>query len=176
MKPTVGAALIAFVRRSSGLSGGAPPARPPRPARPARPAGAAGAGLGGAGGGALNAASSGARSTSVDQRNNSIVNGAVGAPAPITLAFTFSAGAAPSANVRPALTMTSIAAAVISPATTVRLLPVTVVRAFGSAEPLHQAFQLLVLELGAALAHVNGHHAPSFGRIAGSIHPVNGMT
>ena len=130
-------------------------------------------------GGAESAARSGARSTSVDQRNNSIVNGAVDVPAPITMAFSFSAvaGAAPpSANVRSALTITSIATAVAQPATSVRLLPVTVVCTLGPTEPLHQSFQFFVFELGAALAHVDGHHAPSFGRIAGGIHPVDAMT
>src|SRR5688572_28941186 len=160
MKQTVGAALIAVVSRSSGPGGGAA-ARPPRPARPARPAGAAGAALGGAGGGgggAASAAMRGARSTSVDQRNNSIVIGAAGAPITLALSFSAAAGAAPpSANVRPTLTMTSIATAVTNPATSVRLLPFTVVRAFGPAEPLHQSLQFLVLELGAALAHVHRH-------------------
>src|SRR5687767_1303986 len=156
MNPTVGAALIAVVSRSNGLGGGvAAAARPPRPARPARPAGAAGAALGGAGGGAASAAISGARSTSVDQRNNSIVIGATGAPAPMTLALSFSAGAAsaaasaarPLANMRPALTMTSIATAITNPATSVRLLPLTVVGALGPAEPLDQPLEFLVFEL-----------------------------
>src|SRR6187549_2391917 len=177
MKPTVGAALIAVVSRSSGLGGGAA-ARPPRPARPARPAGAAGAALGGAGGGAASAARRGARSTSVDHRNNSIVIGTAGAPAPImlTLSFSAAAGAAPpSANVRPALTMTSIATAVTTPATSVRLLPLTVVGALGPAEPLDQSLEFFVFEFRAALAHVHRDDTPSLGREAGTVHPVDAM-
>src|SRR5687768_17782670 len=88
MKPTVGAALTAVVNLSIGLGGG-PAGRPPRPPRPpARPAGALGAG--GTGGGAESAAINGARSSSVGQRNNSIVNGAAEA-GPTTVARSFSA-------------------------------------------------------------------------------------
>src|SRR5262245_44479803 len=110
MKPTVGAALIAVVRRSNGLAGGAAGSapRPPRPARPARPA--AGAVLVGRGAGADNAVSSGARSPSVDHRSNSIVSGAVGALAPITLAL--SVNAELSARTAATLTMPAVAATI----------------------------------------------------------------
>src|SRR6185503_5384277 len=141
-KPTVGAALIAVVSRSRGLCGGAaaPAPRPPRAARPARPAAGAAGALDGAGGGAASAVSSGARSASLDQRNNSMVIGATGVPGPITLALSFSAGPAPScvegpsANVRSALAINDIVTAAASTATNaVRLLSVIVVRAPGPA-------------------------------------------
>src|SRR5262245_13394826 len=138
MKPTVGAALTAAVSRASGFAGAAPPrppARPPRPARP--PAGAlasAGADTGaGAGIGADSAASNGARSASVDQRDSSIDSGGSAAPTE----------AARSVSTRPSAarvvdTHSVMAHAIATPARVVPLLSITVVGAFGAAEPLHQ--------------------------------------
>src|SRR5262245_8362525 len=78
MKPSVGAALIAVESLARGLGGGGGAPRPrPLPAGPPGPAGAAGGG--GAGGGAANAAISGARSASVDHRDNKIVSAPAGA-------------------------------------------------------------------------------------------------
>src|SRR5262249_51480808 len=145
MKPTVGAALIAAVSLMSGLGGGAgaprPPPRIPRPARPA--AGAAGAAAAAGGGGAGSAGNKAGRSTSVDQRNNSIVIGAAAAAAPIPLARSLNTRS--SADNRHTPSKEHIATAVaVRPARTARLPIVIVACAFGAAQPLDQLFQFLV--------------------------------
>src|SRR5262252_8416021 len=164
MKPTVGAALIAAVNRSIGLGGGAV-AGPPRAPRPARPAGTGFSAAGGAGR-AESAASSGARSTSVDQRHNSIVIGGAVAAAPMPLARSRSAG--PSATSRPAPRMNSIA--------TVVARFFTSLRALGAAQPLDQPLQFLVIQPGASLAHVDDDHSPAIRAEAGVVDLVDLVT
>src|SRR5262245_4710552 len=164
MYPHVGAALIAASRRAVGLRGGAAAApRPPRPPRPAarpapRPAAAGAADAAGGGVGADSAAISGARSASVDQRNNSIVIGLVGAPAAALRTCSVSAG--PSACTRLAPTMMAGPRTKDQDRTKdqgrtkdqaprtkdLRLLPITVVRALRTSEPFDEPLELFVFE------------------------------
>src|SRR5688572_22346717 len=160
---------MAPVSRAAWLRGGAAP-RPPRPPRAPRPPPAAG-GVAGGGGGAASAASSGARSASVDHRNNSIVS-AVSEDAPMTAARRCNAGSSASAAARPAPTITPTAMA----ATATRrqpLLAITVVGPFRTAEPLHESFELRVLQPGPALAHVQRHYAPAFGAEARRVDTID---
>src|SRR5688500_3367219 len=177
MKPTVGAAAIAAVSRTAGLAGAAPPRPPPPPPRAPRPAArppagaAAPAGAAGGAGGGASAASIGVRCVSGGHRSNSIVNG--GAPAaPTTVARSVHAGSA--ANVWPE-PMASTAATAAAPAARriPRLLPVTVIGAFRAAQPLDQPLEFRVLQPGAALAHVQRHHAPPFGAEARGIDAID---
>ena len=146
--------------------GGAAP-RPPRPPRAPRRAGAASAGgvAEDAGGGAASAASRGARSASADHRINSIVSGATVA-LPNRLACILSAGSSAPSQSAPSLNMRT---AMVTPIHAGRLLAITVVGAFGAAQPLDQPLQFLVLDLRAALAHVQGHHPPPIGAEAGAV-------
>src|SRR5258706_10763805 len=102
MYPHVGADLMAASRRAIGLGGGAAPPRPPRPPRPAaRPVGAV-AGAAGCGGVVERAASNGARSASVGQRNSVISSADPVIAAPVNTARRFSAGdSLPVAAARP---------------------------------------------------------------------------
>src|SRR5689334_9883036 len=162
---------MAAESRTAGLSGGGaprPPARPPRPA--ARPAGAPPpAGGAGAGGRTASAATTGARSASVDHRSRVMVS-PFGAGAPLTVARNESA--APSADAATAPHTATMATAVRKPGAGSRrpragsrepgaLLPITVVGPFDPPEPFHEPFELLVFELGPTLAHVHGDHTPA---------------
>src|SRR5687768_10610357 len=175
MKPTVGAAAIAAESLAAGLNGAAPrpPPRPPRPAAARPPAGGTvvEAGAAESGGGADIAARSGVRSVSVDQRNNSIVSEGA-APAPTTVARIVNAGSP--AKVGPAATASMTATAAAPPTNMIlRLLPVAVIRAFRTAQPLDQPFQFRVFQPGAALAHVQRHHAPAFGAEARGVDAID---
>src|SRR5206468_3649134 len=150
--------------------GGAP--RPPRPLAPARPlagSGAADAAAGVGGGGADSAASSGARSASVDHRDRVIVS----APAVASLVIVarrLSAAMSLDA-VRPPASNASTRA--VAAATNVVVLrTVIVVRTPGAAQPLHQPLHFLVFQPGAALPHVNDHHAPLVGTVARVVVPI----
>src|SRR5688572_8612349 len=171
MKPTVGAALTAALRRASGLSGAPPPRpppAPPRPPRPPRPAAAGGvwgaeaaggaAGAGGVAGaaGANSAVTIGARSASVDHRSTWTCKVAL-VDSPITAARRSSTPFSP----RTAAVAPITRAMPITAARRALLLPVTVVRSLDASEPLHETLQFVIFQPGAALAHVHRDDPPA---------------
>src|SRR5262249_14596953 len=154
--------------RASG-SGGGGGAAGPRAARPGAAGEAGGAGgPAGAATGRDNAATRGARSASVDHRNSSIVNGASPA-ASITTARSFMAGA----SARTGRTAGQIASA-MAPArqTNGRLLRITSLT-LRAPEPFDEPLEFLVVELGAALAHLHRHDAPSIRGKACVVHALD---
>src|SRR5688572_13745727 len=149
---------MAAVSFAIGLGGGAPP-RPPLPRPPAGPAGVGGTAAGDAAGGASgadNADITMSRSPSEDHRNSSIVSAISEPNVASRLSIGSSASSASLATLHDRIT--DAASVRIT-----RLLAVTVVGTLRPSQPLHQPYQLLVLDLRSTFPHAERHHAPSLG-------------